>query len=100
MLHGFPSTLVEKKPSPDIGALGSYERANDAERAAKCIHKVSTAALDARARGVLFDVGHGGGSFSWTVAEVTPAKILKRLQRVLSHAESQSISKKSDLRVS
>ena len=29
---------------------------------------VKPAVLDARQRGVLFDVGHGSGSFSWTVA--------------------------------
>ena len=26
--------------------------------------------IDARSRGVLFDVGHGAGSFSWVVAEI------------------------------
>ena len=31
--------------------------------------KVLPAALDAKKRGVIFDVGHGGGSFDYTVAE-------------------------------
>jgi dihydroorotase len=31
--------------------------------------KVLAAALEAKARGVLFDVGHGGGSFAYAVAE-------------------------------
>lgn len=31
--------------------------------------KVLPAALEARRRGVVIDVGHGGGSFDWTVAE-------------------------------
>ena len=26
--------------------------------------------IDARSRGVLFDVGHGAGGFNWTVAEL------------------------------
>eukprot|EP01052_Picozoa_sp_SAG31_P028540 SAG31_NODE_2763_length_5128_cov_25.339232_6_plen_200_part_00 len=34
------------------------------------VSKVVTAA---RARGVLFDIGHGQGSFSWTVAEIAAA---------------------------
>ncbi|MFX4369974.1 hypothetical protein ABTA37_19790, partial [Acinetobacter baumannii] len=32
--------------------------------------KLLPAALAAKQRGVLFDVGHGGGSFDFTVAEV------------------------------
>ena len=31
--------------------------------------RVSDAAIEARKRGVLFDLAHGGGAFSWTVAE-------------------------------
>jgi dihydroorotase len=31
--------------------------------------KVIDVAVDARRRGVLFDIGHGAGSFSWRVAE-------------------------------
>ena len=34
---------------------------------------VLPAALDARARGVRFDIGHGGGSFSWATAEAAIA---------------------------
>ena len=30
--------------------------------------------IDARSRGVLFDVGHGRGAFCWTVAEICAAK--------------------------
>ena len=44
-LHGFRSTLVLSDRS------------------------IHPAAVAARERGVLFDVGHGAGSFSWTVAE-------------------------------
>ena len=36
--------------------------------------KVLPAALDAKKRGVLFDVGHGGGSFDYTVAEAAIAQ--------------------------
>ena len=32
------------------------------------------AALDAKKRGALFDVGHGGGSFDYTVAEAAIAQ--------------------------
>lgn len=46
-LHGWPSTII----NPLSGQIH-----ND-------VH-------DARKRGVLFDVGHGCGSFSWTVAEI------------------------------
>ena len=35
--------------------------------------RVVAAAREARARGVRFDVGHGGGSFSWAVAEAALA---------------------------
>ena len=45
-LHGFSSRII----SPLTGHIHSD------------VH-------DARKRGVLFDVGHGCGSFSWTVAE-------------------------------
>ena len=46
-LHGWPSTII-----------------NPLNR--KIHHEVH----DARKRGVLFDLGHGSGSFSWTVAEM------------------------------
>ena len=36
--------------------------------------KLLPAALDAKQRGVLFDVGHGGGSFDYTVAEAAIAQ--------------------------
>jgi dihydroorotase len=36
--------------------------------------KVLPAAFDAKKRGVLFDVGHGGGSFDYTVAEAAIAQ--------------------------
>jgi len=36
--------------------------------------KVLPAALEAKRRGVLFDVGHGGGSFDYTVAEAAIAQ--------------------------
>jgi dihydroorotase len=36
--------------------------------------KVLAAALEAQRRGVLFDVGHGGGSFDYTVAEAAMAQ--------------------------
>ena len=50
--HGFPSTLVDCKD----GEPGAY--------------RVSESAKNARRDGVVFDVGHGAGSFSWKVAEV------------------------------
>lgn len=46
-LHGWPSTII-----------------NPLNR------QIYREVFDARKRGVLFDVGHGCGSFSWTVAEV------------------------------
>lgn len=46
-LHGWPSTII-----------------NPLNR------QIHREVCDARKRGVLFDVGHGCGSFSWTVAEV------------------------------
>ena len=36
--------------------------------------RVLPAALDAKKRGVIFDVGHGGGSFDYTVAEIAIAQ--------------------------
>ena len=51
MYHGFPSTIIDM----------------DSRR----VHR---AVRDAQARGVLFDVGHGQGSFSWTVAEICAAE--------------------------
>jgi dihydroorotase len=36
--------------------------------------KILPAALDAKKRGVVFDVGHGGGSFDYTVAEAAIAQ--------------------------
>ena len=36
--------------------------------------KLLPAALEAKKRGVLFDVGHGGGSFDYTVAEAAIAQ--------------------------
>jgi dihydroorotase len=36
--------------------------------------KVLPAALEAKRRGVLFDIGHGGGSFDYTVAEAALAQ--------------------------
>ena len=36
--------------------------------------KLLPAALDAKKRGVLFDIGHGGGSFDYTVAEAAIAQ--------------------------
>jgi dihydroorotase len=36
--------------------------------------RLITAALAAKQRGVIFDVGHGGGSFDYTVAEAAIAQ--------------------------
>lgn len=58
-LHGFPSTLIEKDPESEGGCAR---------------YRVAAAAKEARARGVLFDVGHGAGSFSWTAAEVAASE--------------------------
>lgn len=58
-LHGFPSTLIEKDPASEGGCVR---------------YQFTAAAKEARARGVLFDVGHGAGSFSWTAAEVGAAE--------------------------
>ena len=47
MYHGFASTIINPKS-----------------------RRVDRAVLKAREKGVLFDIGHGQGSFSWTVAEL------------------------------
>ena len=47
--HGFPSTIVDPQKTPPV---------------------IHPAVLEAKKRGVYFDIGHGQGSFSWTVAEV------------------------------
>jgi dihydroorotase len=49
---------------------------NDAGRFTNIVQegKLLPAALDAKKRGVLFDVGHGGGSFDYTVAEAAIAQ--------------------------
>ena len=57
MLHGYPSSIIEVAENGTEWPNGS-------------IYRVRDAAKEARARGVLFDVGHGMGSFSWRVAEV------------------------------
>src|SRR6266545_4473252 len=50
--------------------------------------KLLPAALSAKQRGVMFDVGHGGGSFDFTVAQVVamattaPAKIINRAPKI------------------
>lgn len=49
--HGFPSTIID----PETGDI-----LNDV--------------IEARKRGVLFELGHGQGSFSWTVAEMCAKK--------------------------
>ena len=36
--------------------------------------RVAAAAWEAKRRGVLFDVGHGQGSFNWTVAQIATAE--------------------------
>jgi dihydroorotase len=47
MYHGFPNTIVDHKTK-----------------------SVYDTVKEARNRGVIFDLGHGQGSFSWTVAEL------------------------------
>ncbi|XP_064642399.1 deacetylase Oant_2987-like [Lineus longissimus] len=47
MYHGFPNTIIDIKTK-----------------------RVCDSVKEARNRGVLFDLGHGLGSFSWTVAEL------------------------------
>ena len=54
-LHGFPSSIIQVE-TKDSSNTKSYQ--------------VCDAAIEARKRGVLFDVGHGAGSFSWSVAEI------------------------------
>lgn len=49
--HGFPSTIIE------VSKRRIYE-----------------SVLSAREKGVIFDVGHGQGSFNWTVAEICVAE--------------------------
>ena len=46
--HGFSNTIVDTQKSPPV---------------------VDAAVLEAKRRGVCFDVGHGQGSFNWKVAE-------------------------------
>ena len=48
--HGYESTIIDPQT--------------------RAIH---ASVLDARQRGVLFDIGHGMGSFNWTVAEICAA---------------------------
>ena len=49
--HGFPSTILEPES-----------------------RRIHPAVAAARERGVLFDIGHGQGSFTWTVAEAAAAQ--------------------------
>jgi dihydroorotase len=46
--HGFPSTVIDPEN-----------------------HRVDATVWQARERGVLFDIGHGQGSFNWTVGELS-----------------------------
>jgi len=73
-LHGFPSSLIQVSRD---GAAGGGGAGGDGDGAAaagegypKQQYTVRQAAREARDRGVLFDVGHGAGSFSWKVAEI------------------------------
>ena len=51
--HGFEKPIISLSPPPPA---------------------IDVAVINARKRGVVFDVGHGQGSFSWTVAEICSAQ--------------------------
>jgi hypothetical protein len=53
---------------------GSRARERVAEVAIVQDGRLLPAALAAKQRGVIFDIGHGGGSFDYTVAEVAIAQ--------------------------
>jgi dihydroorotase len=81
--HGFPSTIIDteaaaagseaKNPGEKRKREGA-EAADGSPTAPKAgllqAMAVHPACVDARERGVLFDVGLGQGSFNWTVAEI------------------------------
>ena len=87
-LHGFPSSLIQVSGDGARAAAGrdgaaaggdgaaaggdgaAAAAAAAAEGSPKQQYTVRQAAREARDRGVLFDVGHGAGSFSWKVAEI------------------------------
>jgi dihydroorotase len=74
-MHGFPSTIIRSTNNNTGDRGGGVKSGGSVKSGGTKIEKtteyfVCQAAKDARARGVLFDVGHGAGSFSWTVAEV------------------------------
>ena len=48
--------------------------------------KIVPAALAAKQRGVIFDIGHGGGSFDYTIAEVAIAQWMRARYDLLRHS--------------
>ena len=76
-LHGFPSSLIQVKSREEDATAGDAAAEASSQSATTATTKkymVRQAAREARERGVLFDVGHGAGSFSWKVAEICAAE--------------------------
>ena len=80
---GLPLMVHIDEPPPTYEAVVARMRAGDV--LTHCFRpfpntpmlgdgRVKQAVLDARARGVLFDVGHGMGSFSWATARAMAAR--------------------------
>jgi dihydroorotase len=83
--HGFPSTIIDTEAAADAskddkpgekrkrGAANGGAASPPAAPKAGLLKAMSVhpACVDARERGVLFDVGLGQGSFNWTVAEIS-----------------------------
>jgi dihydroorotase len=69
--HGFKSTIIDGGACiQSIGTGNGFQDVVPAPPPPPGAWHVSKACVAAKARGVLFDVGHGQGSFSWTVAEL------------------------------
>ena len=61
MLHAYKSTIVDTTELTEEGRVAHGNMHFDAD------------VVEAHKRGVLMDIGHGQGSFSWTIAEVCSA---------------------------
>jgi hypothetical protein len=58
--------------------------------------KLLSAALEAKRRGVIFDVGHGGGSFDFTVAE-RMKQVQESIDRYLAALDTADRTQPADL---
>ena len=67
-LHGFESNIMEPVDAAPAGEEGGKRPFSSPD------WKIHPAVHEARRRGVIFDVGHGQGSFNWRMGEIAAAE--------------------------